>query len=128
MELTPQQRYNKIVVEDITVLHYPNEKVKANISDIKDYFKSDSAIKCIYGDQLIQYDTCSNRVYMPTFDIRLIKSNSWHPILFLRGIDFNNDPLILMAENEQIFQFILKHTFIHHISSEQPLSVIEQNE
>ena len=55
MELTPQQRYNKIVVEDITVLHYQNEKVKPNISEINGNFKSNPEIKCIYGDQLKQY-------------------------------------------------------------------------
>ncbi len=110
MESKNSPTYELVEEGDISIVKYTDQET-VNIDNVKEYFKNNPNVKCVYGDYL---DKFGQRKYQSTFDIRFV-NNSEYPVLFTKGIPMEENPFLMVSGKNDILQFILRHTFIHHI-------------
>lgn len=110
---------------DIWIVQHSNHYLIPikTIQIVDRFFTKHPSIKCVYGDSIVK--STGKRLYYPTFNIKLLTDPNWQPTLFIRDINFENDPLLLVKPIGEIAQHIIKQgTFIYHI----PEVLVEINE
>lgn len=100
---------------NLNIVKQENDSIlSSSIEIVNDYFRDHPNIKCVYGD--IELLPLEQKLYLPSFHILLLQNQDWQPILYVKDINLQNNPMIIVQPIAEIAKHIIQQgTFIHHI-------------